>query len=471
MVNIPYSQEEIDYIRKNYGKILVSEIAKKVNKTASSIRAKANELKLKSDIPNSKETHRKIALKFTKKLSKSSYLPSQKLAYILGVLNGDGYLTNDNNYVLGLGTIDKNFALYFKQIVEKWSKMGVGFYEEKDKFYKKGIFYRVVLNSKKVNNFLIDFYISQRQEKAIENIKKLLKNKRQLQIKFIKGFFDSEGYYSGNRVGFSNTNNSLILLVKEYLNFLGINAKIYEKKVRENTIRNRKFMSKKVYELNIQYKQGIINFFGIIKSCINRKNKKTNPSKKEYPFYFEKVDNTDKRRKFNEIITKYHSYTKGTHYIGKKIDWLIKDNITKRIYGVIGIANSFLFQGTRDRFIGWNKETRLRNINKIANNWRFCLLPDSPKNLASQILSYLCNIASFEWEKKYGIELVLLETYVQISHSATCYRAGNWQYIGDTKGYQIVFKNGRRRRKAIDGIKKQVFIYPLNNTWQKILLS
>jgi hypothetical protein len=32
MNNTPYTQQEIDYVKENYGKILVSEIAKKLGK-------------------------------------------------------------------------------------------------------------------------------------------------------------------------------------------------------------------------------------------------------------------------------------------------------------------------------------------------------------------------------------------------------------------------------------------------------
>jgi intein-encoded DNA endonuclease-like protein len=273
MESILYSQQEVDYLKENYGKILAKDIAKKLERTSGSIRAKASILKIVSRLWNSKETRQKINEANTKKLDKSSYNPSQELSYIIGVLNGDGYLTNDTNYAIGLGTIDKSFALYFKKILKKWSKLNVCLYKEKDRFYSKGVLYRVLLNSKKVNKFLINFYVSQNKDKAIENIKKLLNYNKKFYTEFIKGFYDSEGCcYSNKRIIFANTNYHLILLIKKYLNFLDINTKIYKKSARKNIIRNKEILSKKIYNLNIQYQQGINKFFKIIKSSINRKN-------------------------------------------------------------------------------------------------------------------------------------------------------------------------------------------------------
>jgi len=70
----------------------------------------------------------------------------------------------------------------------------------------------------------------------------------------------------------------------------------------------------------------------------------------------------------------------------------------------------------------------------IANNWRFCLIENPPKNLGSKVLSLLCKVAPKEWKRKYGDELVLLETLVEPPHDGTVYRAAGWKLVGYTKG-------------------------------------
>jgi len=281
-----WTQQEIDYLNENYGKILVKEIAEKLNRTIPAILQKVFDLNkknlelklydkiLKSNIPNSRETHLKIASNFIKELINTAYLPSKELAYILGVLNGDGNLSERRIMLI---SIDKDFSLNFKAKLEKWSGLKAKIYKyfnTKSHHYTQGFHYETILNSIEAREFLMQFYIS-KNEKAIDKIRKFL-NSRDLQIAFIEGFFDSEGYYNKNnpRIYFANTNYNLILLTKEYLNFLGINTKIYEEKRKEGIILGKKCRFKKCYRLYIQYKEGINKFFKIFKPSIKRKQDK-----------------------------------------------------------------------------------------------------------------------------------------------------------------------------------------------------
>ena len=43
----------------------------------------------------------------------------------------------------------------------------------------------------------------------------------------------------------------------------------------------------------------------------------------------------------------------------------------------------------RDKFIGWSKDVRLANSNSVANNYRFCLVPESGiENVGTMALNY-----------------------------------------------------------------------------------
>src|SRR5438874_4722322 len=67
--------------------------------------------------------------------------------------------------------------------------------------------------------------------------------------------------------------------------------------------------------------------------------------------------------------------------------------------------------GARDRFIGWNKEARQRNIHLIAYNTRFLILPwVKVPHLASHILGRMAAMLSADWQRMYAHPIHLLET-------------------------------------------------------------
>jgi Druantia protein DruA len=58
--------------------------------------------------------------------------------------------------------------------------------------------------------------------------------------------------------------------------------------------------------------------------------------------------------------------------------------------------------GSRDRFIGWDAAARRRNIQLIAYNTRFLILPwIQVPHLASHILSRIARQLSQDWERLY----------------------------------------------------------------------
>jgi hypothetical protein len=62
-----------------------------------------------------------------------------------------------------------------------------------------------------------------------------------------------------------------------------------------------------------------------------------------------------------------------------------------------------------------------------------------------------------DFPARYGEPVVLLETFVEIPrHRGTCYRAANWQYLGETAGRG---KCDRAHRAALP--RKAVYAYPL----------
>jgi len=265
-----YSLEDINYIKENYGKILVKEIAKKLERKEHNIRCliyklrKQGKTKIISDLDHSPEQIIKMKEKKSKKLINGYDLPSNELAYILGVLNGDGSLNlkafRPNRFALT--TIDYDFLLNVKRNIERWSGLITKEYKyenkrNKDWNYKQGFHYELNLNSVKAVEFLKKYYLSY-NIKSINNIKKLLKNNKELQMEFIKGFFDSEGgMRKDGRISFDNSKKEIIY----YLAYLF-------KKIKIKTKIN--YFAKN-YRLYIQKKEDIKKFCNLINSSIKRK--------------------------------------------------------------------------------------------------------------------------------------------------------------------------------------------------------
>ena len=70
------------------------------------------------------------------------------------------------------------------------------------------------------------------------------------------------------------------------------------------------------------------------------------------------------------------------------------------------------------------------------NNSRFLLLPwVHVQNLASATLGLALRRLSTDWQARYGVEPLLVETLVDPArYTGGCYRAANWVELGDTSG-------------------------------------
>ena len=113
----------------------------------------------------------------------------------------------------------------------------------------------------------------------------------------------------------------------------------------------------------------------------------------------------------------------------------------------------------RDRWIGWDDATRARKLQAVVSHSRFVVLPwVRVRNLASRLLSVLARQLPADWQARYGVTPLLLETMVDAARfRGTCYRAANWIPLGETAGRGRMDRQHRRHGAA----PKQVFVYPL----------
>jgi hypothetical protein len=97
-------------------------------------------------------------------------------------------------------------------------------------------------------------------------------------------------------------------------------------------------------------------------------------------------------------------------------------------------------------------------LGRVLNNARFLLLPwIRVRNLASKVLALVAVQVPEDFAAHYGTRVVLLETFVQTPRfRGTCYRAANWQYLGETTGRG---KCARSHQASLP--RKAVYVYPL----------
>jgi len=112
----------------------------------------------------------------------------------------------------------------------------------------------------------------------------------------------------------------------------------------------------------------------------------------------------------------------------------------------------------RDRHIGWREAARLANLRRVVTNSRFLIVPGvHVPNLASHVLGRVTQQLPTDWQARYGITPVLVETFVDPTRfHGGCYRAANWTEVGQTAG----------RR---DGIPKRLLVYGLCADWREQL--
>ena len=165
------------------------------------------------------------------------------------------------------------------------------------------------------------------------------------------------------------------------------------------------------------------------------------------------------------LVHHYH-YLGLPKLVGEHLRYLVY--INGQVVACLAWASAAWKVKARDRFIGWDEETKVKNLHLIANNSRF-LLPEwiRVKHLASRILAQNLRRLSADWQRIYGHPIYLAETFVDISRfKGTCYRAANWIFVGQSKGSA---KKGNAY--LYHGQPKAIYLYPLHRHFRRRLLN
>jgi len=168
---------------------------------------------------------------------------------------------------------------------------------------------------------------------------------------------------------------------------------------------------------------------------------------------------------WNEYVQRYH-YLGYQPLPGAQIRYFIRTQ--DRILGALGFGAAAWKTAPRDRWIGWEEKQRQNRLHLIVNNARFLILPwVKSHNLASKILAMAANQLPEDWQKIYGYQPLLMETFVEKQRFAgTCYKAANWIYLGDTKGRGKLDVHHQNPLPI-----KAIFAYPLLTKFRQKLLD
>jgi hypothetical protein len=172
------------------------------------------------------------------------------------------------------------------------------------------------------------------------------------------------------------------------------------------------------------------------------------------------VTTEGQRRIWNELMIREHPREAGP-LVGRQLRYLVASK--HGWLGGLGFGSAALKLRDRDTWIGWDSETRRTQLHRVVNLNRFLIRTSfSCQNLASRVLGLCLKRLSEDFEGRYGFRPWLVETFVDRQQfRGTCFRAANWERIGQTQG------RGRQDRKgARPESIKEIHVYSLEPSFR-----
>lgn len=181
------------------------------------------------------------------------------------------------------------------------------------------------------------------------------------------------------------------------------------------------------------------------------------------PLRFIQVRRTPFEKLFNSLVDQYH-YLSYCRPVGEHLKYLVFAG--ENPIACMAWSSAPRHIKSRDQFIGWSPDVRIKNLSLIAYNTRFLILPwIRVKYLASHILSQMARCLSEDWQEQYHHPIYYLETFVDKTlFSGTCYKAANWIYLGNTTGRGKNDQTGKPNRSI-----KAVWGYPMGKDFREYL--
>jgi hypothetical protein len=162
-------------------------------------------------------------------------------------------------------------------------------------------------------------------------------------------------------------------------------------------------------------------------------------------------------RIWNRLIVREHPLGRRP-LVGAQLRYLLE--CAAGILGALGFGPPAFHLECRDQWIGWSAPARQQNRGKVIGLSRLLIRRQlRVPNLASQCYGLALRQVAGDWQARYGIKPVLVETYVDRQHHAgRSLAAANWRRLGQSKG------RGRDDRRRQHGQSlKDVWVYELDS--------
>lgn len=179
--------------------------------------------------------------------------------------------------------------------------------------------------------------------------------------------------------------------------------------------------------------------------------------------HIQQVRRTPEEALFNSLVEQYH-YLRYDQPVGEHLKYLVTAG--GQAIACLAFSSAPRHLAPRDQFIGWDAETRRRNIRLIAYNTRFLILPwVAVPHVASHLLARVAAGIACDWQRMYAHPVWLLETFVDPGRfRGICYRAANWIPLGLTTGRGKDDLSHKPNRPV-----KELLVYPLHRRFRALL--
>jgi len=158
---------------------------------------------------------------------------------------------------------------------------------------------------------------------------------------------------------------------------------------------------------------------------------------------------------WNRLIAREHPLGRRP-LVGAQLRYLVA--CEAGVVGAFGFGPAAFHLACRDQWIGWSTQARQQNRERVIGLSRFLIRPGLVcANLASRCYGLILARVGRDWRERYGIEPVLVETYVDRQrHQGRSLAASNWRRLGQSQGRG---RDDPRRQRAQS--VKDVWVYEL----------
>jgi hypothetical protein len=177
------------------------------------------------------------------------------------------------------------------------------------------------------------------------------------------------------------------------------------------------------------------------------------------PVCLRPVEGAEAHALWRELVGRYHYLGHATAF-GASLRYFVEvSRPTRQVVGCLQFSSPAWRMAARDQWIGWSEAQRRAHLGAVVQQSRFLLLPwVRIAHLASHVLARAARQLCGDWQERFGIRPLLLETLVDARRfNGTCYRAANWIALGETTGRGRQDRDHQRHGAS----PKRIFVFPL----------